>query len=128
MGQLVGAASAMSMIRLTVNESVIGKSTEKSVLGMPRLHMGFSTMNAFYTEIFMSTMLVYIVLKYGDPKRKNRGFYWVETYACFRSMIMFLGRIYSDLTFSSFGLSFHQWDVFESFFGFCWFYHDNLHL
>lgn len=97
----------MSMIRLTVNESVIGKSTEKSVLGMPRLHMGFTTMNAFYTEIFMCTILVYIVLKYGDPKRKNRGFYWVETYACFRSMIMFLGRIIIYLINSSISFFFY---------------------
>lgn len=97
----------MSMIRLTVNDSVIGKSTEKSVLGMPRLHMGFSTMNAFYTEIFMSTILVYIVLKYGDPKRKNRGFYWVETYACFRSMIMFLGKIIFIIMISPFGICFY---------------------
>lgn len=82
----------MSMIRLTVNESIIGKSTEKSILGVPRLRPGYSTMNAFYTEILMCTLLVYIVLKFGDPGRKNRGFYWVETYACFRGMVMFLGK------------------------------------
>ena len=98
------AASAMSMVRLTVNESIIGMSTEKSVMGMPRLRLGFSTMNGFYTEIFMSTILVYIVLKYGDPQRINRGFYWVETYACFRSMIMFLGMSPFFLNPSALGL------------------------
>lgn len=89
---MVGSLTAVSMVRLTVNDAIIAKSTTKSILGMPRLGKMFSTMNGFYTEVIMSTMLVYVVLKYGDIKRSDKGFYWVETYALIRGMIMFLGN------------------------------------
>lgn len=92
MGQIVGAATAMSMVRLTVNEEIIAKTMNQSVLGLPRLKFGFSTMNGFYAEVFLSSLLVYIVLKYGDAKSSKKGFYWVETYAITRAFVVFLSR------------------------------------
>lgn len=84
----------MSMVRLTVNEQIIAKTMNESVLGLPRLKFGFSTMNGFFAETFLSSLLVYIVLKYGNDKNVKRGFYWVETYAMTRAFVIFLGIIF----------------------------------
>ena len=82
----------MSLIRLTVNEEMISKSSESSsILGIPKLQQHFSIMNGFIIEIILSSLLVFVVLKYGDIKRKDRGFYWVEVYACTRGLLTFLG-------------------------------------